>query len=481
MSQKTQRYIKVFIVCLYAGLVLVGVFHHEPWRDEALVWNQARNNSLWQILDNVKYSGTPALSFLVLVPFAKAGLPYIASGIVHAALATVAVALLLFFSKFSLITKILFTFSYFMAYEYAVIARNYVETIVILFALATLYVSRFRRPLVVSLLIALLFHVNSYSLGPAAALAILFSIELLYKRKFSSKSTFAIATMIVGCLSSIALLLPAHYPIQEMELDHLQQVGLMLRDAVIPFFEFSPLSGNVSQFLSTTSIASMIIFLLTFLVLNIRHIKIIFLFVAIFVWHVFMNAYIHLGYLRHHGLLLIFIIFLWWVRGGKLETKWEKISNGIGAVIFNMLLLVSVVFSGYMYYWDYIYPFSGTTDMAAFIQSHVNQTDPIVAFKAPLTEGITAYLPHHYFWYPEYKSSTYRVFSDSRHGRRSEDLISPDVFERMNNHFPNNQKVFLLLTYPLVLVEERQYKLLHVSTAKKLWGSGESFWFYQRP
>lgn len=473
------RFVPHVALCAYLLLVLFGAYHHEPWRDEALVWNIAREDSIATIFDNVKHSGNAVLWFLTLVPFAKTGFPYITTGIVHAAIATTGVFLFLFYSKFSWVTKIFFIFSYYMAYEYAILARNYVVGIVLLFTIATMYPIRFRRAVPVAICIALLFHVNIYSWGPAIGLLMLFVFELIYKRKLTVWNIVAIAIMIFGCLSFIALLLPKSYAFPEVPLDHFMQIRLTLRDTVIPFFEFNPLSPQASELLSTISILSMIIFLFAFVILNLRRLKILFLLVVMLGWHVYMNAFSHLGSLRHHGLLLVYIIFLWWIRGRSVEKQWEKISNGICVVILNMLLFVSIFFAAYMYHWDYTYPFSGTTDMSSYLKVNNITKHPIVSYVAPQSEGIVAYLPSTYFWYPEYEKFGYFELSDYRYVEISKDLLLIDVFARIYKHFPHNEQYYLLLSFPIPEFVQNDYTLVHTSQAKRLWGSGESFWLYK--
>jgi hypothetical protein len=143
----------------------------------------------------MSYEGSPALWHIILAPFAKLGLPYYYQSIIHLIIAVATAGLLLFYSPFSKITKILLIFSYYFAYEYAVIARNYNLTILILFIIAIFYQDRFKKPIVYALLIFLLFNTNIHSFFAAVALIILWLWE---KPKIDSKHLLAISIMLAG-------------------------------------------------------------------------------------------------------------------------------------------------------------------------------------------------------------------------------------------------------------------------------------------
>ena len=106
------------VFLLYIALILFGVFHHEPWRDEAHAWMMARQDSIPTIIDNAKYEGTPVLWFMMLVPFAKFGFPYQTMNFLHGVIAITFAFLLLKYGKFPSVVKVLMLFSYFFAYEY---------------------------------------------------------------------------------------------------------------------------------------------------------------------------------------------------------------------------------------------------------------------------------------------------------------------------------------------------------------------------
>src|SRR4030066_739112 len=100
----------VFLILLYSSIQVVLLIHHEPWEDEAHTWLVARDLDIISIFKQMAYDGTPALWYILNVPFAKTGLPYISEFILHLVFAVAAVAIFVFYAPFSKVTKVLFIF-----------------------------------------------------------------------------------------------------------------------------------------------------------------------------------------------------------------------------------------------------------------------------------------------------------------------------------------------------------------------------------
>lgn len=198
---------------VYVILVSFIAFHHVPWRDEAQAWLIARDCNLLGMYHQLGYEGTPGLWHLILFPFAQLGFPYISMQIIHALLAIGVVYVFLFHAPFPLLFRIPFVFSYYIAYEYAVIARSYVLTVLLLFVIATQYSKRFTNPLRYSLLVFLLFQTNLHACFIAASLLLAYLVETAYQKKyiFEYKTSYygALVIMLLGAvLAFMQLMLP---------------------------------------------------------------------------------------------------------------------------------------------------------------------------------------------------------------------------------------------------------------------------------
>src|SRR5213078_1498857 len=75
-SRRMRRWLAPAALAAYAISVAVIELRHEPWRDEADCWLLARDADAVTFFHRMGLVGTPGLWHLVLVPFARIGLPY---------------------------------------------------------------------------------------------------------------------------------------------------------------------------------------------------------------------------------------------------------------------------------------------------------------------------------------------------------------------------------------------------------------------
>jgi hypothetical protein len=149
----------------YAGLVLAAIHHHEPWADEAQAWLLARDASLWSIWTHLlHYEGSPGLWHTLLHILIGLGLPYSAFNYVPAIFGCAGAWLVMRYSPFPLAIRLLLPFTFFLGYQYVVIARSYDLLPVLLFAAAMLYGRAERRPAVFAALLCLMAMLSAHGL-----------------------------------------------------------------------------------------------------------------------------------------------------------------------------------------------------------------------------------------------------------------------------------------------------------------------------
>jgi hypothetical protein len=147
----------VLLTSIYFIFALIGVLNHEMWGDELYAWLLARDSSsIVELVKNVRYERHPSLWYLCLRLITRFTHNPAAMQIFHVMLATGVVFLFAKFAPFSKLQKVLFSFGYFAFYEYAVISRNYVLGVLLVFCFCTLYVKTKKNYLALSLTLALL-------------------------------------------------------------------------------------------------------------------------------------------------------------------------------------------------------------------------------------------------------------------------------------------------------------------------------------
>jgi hypothetical protein len=176
-SRTVRRVAAVITMAVWCAVVAYAVPHHEPWADEAQAWMLAKTLSFSQLFGRyLHYEFSPGLWHGVLWLLARlhasyAGMHWAAAGIALSGIA------LLVFSKLPFALRLVLPFTYFLAYQYAVVARSYVLLGPLLFALARLWPQRWRWPLLVACLLGAVANVCAHGLAISMGLAVVLALE----------------------------------------------------------------------------------------------------------------------------------------------------------------------------------------------------------------------------------------------------------------------------------------------------------------
>jgi hypothetical protein len=168
------------LVCApLAVLVFVLVAHHEPWADEAQAWQLARSIAPPALVARwIHYEMTPPVWHLLLRGEAALGIGYAGMHWITACVGVIAVGILVAFAPFPLWMRVSLPFTYFLAYQYPVVARSYSLCPLLLFGLAALWSRREQQPWPVLAGLLLLANTCVHGLVIAAGLAIAILWEL---------------------------------------------------------------------------------------------------------------------------------------------------------------------------------------------------------------------------------------------------------------------------------------------------------------
>jgi hypothetical protein len=122
--------LSIILTSIFFLLSLIGVYNHEPWRDEFQAYLLGReSNSFSDLFNNIKYEGHPPLWHIILFIQTRFIDSIFLMQLIHSLFATATVFILLRFFTFKIYQKILIPFGYFFIYEFNLIARNYILAI----------------------------------------------------------------------------------------------------------------------------------------------------------------------------------------------------------------------------------------------------------------------------------------------------------------------------------------------------------------
>ena len=474
---------EILVLSVYGLLILMGGIQHEIWRDEAQSWLIARDIPLSLLFQQINYEGTPALWHLILMPFAKAGFPPETLTYIHLAIAFMAASIFIYKAPFSKLTKVAFLFSFYMAWEYAVIARNYNLTVLVVFAIAANYQNRFSRPLLHATLIFLLFNTNVHSFILAAGLAALYLYEILKEKIPLVEMKLPLAILVLGMVVTILQLIPAE---DNMRGSAFYQFNYKApaRAVMNAFFPLSKEieSGVSLNFLLLLLAASSAIFGYALIYLFNRSRPVFLLFGFAISGLFFLFIFKHFGGYRHHGLILVFLLFALWIASyypkPKMDkqyfAKWVNEASAVRYVTFALIFSLST--SVFMHVNEQIHRYSGAPAMAHYLETLKLSDQVLVGESATFTSSLAPYLPGKKFWYPEdERFGTYVVWNTSFAKNRH--LSFQDLEERIKENNLDNENSLLLLNHKIP-EENHHYQLLYKVDDGLFGPSNEQYYLY---
>jgi len=206
-SQTSSARMKLWtIFFLYVVVAGIGIAHHEFTGDEIHSWNIVKaSSSISDLINNSRYEGHPPVWYLILWSISKFTHNLMYVQVTQLIIASAVVFMVLFYSPFPLITRILIPFGYYFLFEYGILSRNYAIGVLPAFCICYSIEKDFKYKLL--LYYALLFFMSNTHL-----LALLLAGSLhLYFLLLTFEQKKKISKLLPHTLLGILVFLPALY------------------------------------------------------------------------------------------------------------------------------------------------------------------------------------------------------------------------------------------------------------------------------
>ena len=436
--------IETLLILIFVVLGIVGIFHHELWRDETQSWLLARDSaSAIDLFRNAHYEGHPLLWHYCLYGLSRISRNVLIMQAFNLLLAVGTVVLIIKRSPFSLLQRGLMVFGYFTLYEYALISRSYGLGVFLAFCFCALYCQR--RPAFWSLTGVLVLLANTSILGlimsGVLAIALYYLLTLSPQRKSLSThlfilcsawglSAFQIGRSLLNPMGIEGFDADARAAVTQAtaqatvrattdatlhaalleNLDKLFQIVLK-SNLPLPAFTFHFWNVHLLQAANQSSTSPIILIvsgLLTGVIpfIAFQLLKRNPLFLSIYVlgsismMALFVFAY--RGSTRHYGHLFILLIAcLWlaqWSRRHLISKEPPPFS--VSQHLLTLILCIQAFSGTYAYCSDILFPFSASYQAAQILQ--LNQLDslPLLGIHQRPTSSLSGYLDRP-IYYPE--------------------------------------------------------------------------------
>jgi hypothetical protein len=174
---------EIVTLCTYAALVAWAIPYHESWADEAQAWQIARTLPLMQIFHVLSYEAHPGLWYVCLWVLSRLHVSFAGMHWVSAAIGFLGVSVLVTTSPFPRFVKLLLPFTFYLGFQYAIVARSYVLVPLLLFLCAYFWPARFEKPLTIACCLGLVANVAPHAAAISGGFAVVYTIDLWLSRK----------------------------------------------------------------------------------------------------------------------------------------------------------------------------------------------------------------------------------------------------------------------------------------------------------
>jgi len=398
---------------LFALLLAVATARHELWNDEMQAWLIARDNhSLASLFHSLRYEGHPSLWYLVLsFPSHLSANPF-SMQIINYLFSITTCWLILSARKITLATRVMVVFSFFLFYNFGVIARSYMLAMLLLIAAARCLMGerQHRRLAIVLLALAINTHILAIPIAGAVAIwAFCFDALGSWKdtKNLFRKKEFIVAFAVLVASVAVAYLTVRPAPDLTVPLWPEEQHSLIYNfflsegRAWTAFFPattsqlphgLQALLGLGGQFSIFASVGSMILLVLVAVALRTKQARFLFLLGSVLEL-VAMAATVKDPPLRYFGLIFTNFLIALLVDAYAVGARTCSIQLPRAASSATVLVILGVQTLAAMFAWVSVTvrPFSEAKEVAQWLKQAGLQNNPLVV-DGPDTTAVLGYM-----------------------------------------------------------------------------------------
>ena len=346
---------KILLYTVFLAVTAFNVFlaiNHVCWRDETQAWLIARDCSISfkSLFTVTSYEGHPALWFLLLMPFAKIGLPFLFLKVVSVFFATFALRIFLFKSKFPVVLKTVIGICPVFVAFFAVPARSYSLCAFLVMALMSIYHERDNKPIIYGLVLALLLQTLTIMAGFVFFCCVTWLVEAIYKTKEGQGRSYLLRQgtgLCIPFVSALFLLYEFRYTASVLKDEPKETIGItekLLNYMKVTYYGLRGLWG----YTFVVVLAIVLILVIQAITRDKKYMAPIIVFLGGIIWQIWIYADVFKNSGNHRT--LTWVLMLIWLLNAIVD--WGKLENRRLLLIAGCFLLLWLYSSKYEISYD---------------------------------------------------------------------------------------------------------------------------------
>lgn len=499
---------KVVSLCLAIVSVMISFFlipYHEIWRDEGQAWLIARDTPLADLFGVLKHEGHPALWFLILMPFAKAGLPCICMNYISWFFSALSVFIIAIKAPFHTMVKALLILSPMYVYWLPVVSRGYAPLSFLFIVLALIYNTRQNHPILYGTVLFCMINIHLIGAGLVGSVLMIDIFE--YYREWRVEKSISLRKCsgtiigVVGCLLMVLQMVGSPNT-GNWNISIIYDTELIKHRLHCVMQMLFPPANNYGIFA--------FIIIAVFITISILYYSMKY-WAALFILFLETSCILYiLFFIMPSGqkvyFMLVTLIFCMWITtepsfsgGEQYIWKLKVMHLCVGGVF--LLTIITGYKEAIVY--DIREPYSMGKNVADYLNNECKESDTIIFMDNAYEPSVTAYLSRNLkVWdITEGKTGTFPIWSKERSQNNvilfflyqsgivnegdeyTGDYMTTFMQQYVDQCFPEGEKVFWVLDWELADLYDNEADLENYVLLHRFYGSckfsSESFSVYQ--
>lgn len=346
------------VFTIYVALTGITVFYHEPWSDEANSWLLGRDASLFELWTRLMhYEGTPGVWQTILHILIRLGFPYAGLNYFSGALGCAAAWVFMCKAQLPLVIRLAMPFTFYLFYQYSVVARSYALLPLLLFLCASIYPRAREQAGRLTLLLCLMAGVSVHGMLIAGAIWISFHWQFWRRWRetgYESRKKLLVLGFIYAATN--LLLVWSAWPAKD---------ALFASERDYSFGHLLNVTGETLANAFTGEWISSLVLVALCVPFLWRGRGLLMFSIAALSLCAF-NAFVYAN-VWHEGMPFLAWLFAMWISGKAAKAKWIQLSG-----VFAMAAVIVV--QGYWAFetttFDWMNPYSGSRAAARYLRDH---------------------------------------------------------------------------------------------------------------
>ena len=439
---------KYIVFTIYSLFTLALLLFHENWRDEAQAWLIARDCNILEFFNVIKHEGHLILWYIVLLPFAKLGFPFVTINIISWLITCISAWLILDKAPFKFYKRVLLIFTFPFLYLYPVVARCYCLIPLAIILMAIFYKERKEKPIRYLLSVVMLANTHVIMLGMVGIVLLEYLIEFIkdWKKHTQSENKKILECFIITIVLLVLSMLPLLGCITANK-DVTVSTNILpkLPETVFyyPFIIVLQTFRTSVEITTITGIVAITIMVLLFFEIKNRRLEYFKIFICI-VWQCLIYSFVYESSYQRAASIIFIVLYYKWVSSEKERKHIINNFDKRAIEICWVILAIINIYRGLLYIKNYevIYSCSNAYEMARYINNNIEGNSVILnGPRVEFTSSVVAYakkdIKFYYIGGKRYFS--YAIWNDEN----SIELKLEDI-ENLKNIFSKDQKLYFI-------------------------------------